>query len=118
MLRKILIAMGLLVLSLILAGGYAFHRIDSQLARDSREKLAKLEPRVITGASRFKKSVFYKGEGLGAVTEILFGWPADREGAALTVVGNLGVHFLDSSGLLKKQVRFSRNSSVRYMSQG
>lgn len=107
--RKILIAAGLLVLTLIIGGAYAFHRIDSQLARDSREKLAKLEPRVLIGTARFTRSVFYKGEGLGAVTEILFGWPADREGAALTVVGNLGAHFLDRSGLLKKQVRFSKD---------
>jgi hypothetical protein len=109
MLGKILIALGLLVLALIVVGAYFFHRIDSQLARDSREKLAKLEPRVTTGGGLFKKGTFYKGDGLGEVTEILVGWPADREGAALTVVGNRGAHFLDSSGLLKKQVRFSKD---------
>jgi hypothetical protein len=109
MLRKILIASGLLALTLIAAGVYLVHRIDSQLAQDSRGKLAKLEPRVVTGTERFKKSVFYKAVGIGAVTEILSGWPAAREGSALTVVGNLGAHFLDRSGLLKKQVRFSKD---------
>jgi len=109
MLRKILIALALLILTLIVFGVYFFHRIDSQLAQDSKEKLKKLEPRVITGAGQFKKSIFYKGEDLGGVTEILVGWPADREGAALTIVGNRGAHFLDSNGVLKKQVRFSKN---------
>jgi len=109
MLRKMLIAFGLLILALIVAGVYIFHRIDSRLTRDNREKLAKLEPRVITGAGQFKKSTFYKGEDLGEVTEILVGWPANREGAALTVVGNRGAHFLDNSGLLKKRIRFSKD---------
>ena len=109
MLRKILIALGLLLFVLIVAAVYLFHRIDSQLARDSQEQLKKLEPRVVIGSGLFKKSTFYKGEGLGEVTEILLGWPADREGAALTVVGNRGAQFLDSSGLLKKQIRFSRD---------
>lgn len=109
MLRKVLITFALLVLAVIVFGVYFFHRIDSQLARDSREKLKKLEPRVITGTGQFKKSIFYKGENLGGVTEILVGWPADREGAALTVVGNRGAHFLDSNGVLKRQVRFSKD---------
>ncbi len=109
MLRKILIPLALLILALIVFGVYFFHRIDSQLAQDSREKLKKLEPRVITGAGHFKKSTFYGGGDLGEITEILVGWPADREGAALTVVGNRGAHFLDSGGVLKKQVRFSQD---------
>ena len=109
MLRKILIALGLLIVALIALGAYLIHRIDSQLARDSRENLEKLEPRVITGGGLFKKRTFYKGDGLGEVTEILAGWPADREGATLTVVGNRGVHFLDNGGLLKKRVRFSKD---------
>jgi hypothetical protein len=109
MLRKILIALALLMLALTVGGVYLFHRIDSKLTRDNREKLEKLEPRVITGAGQFKKSTFYKGEDLGEVREILVGWPANREGAALTVVGNRGAHFLDNSGLLKKRVRFSKD---------
>src|SRR5260370_410489 len=109
MLRKILIAIGLLILALVVVAAYLIHRIDSQLARESREKLQKLEPCVVTGGGLFKKSTFYQGEGLGEVTEILVGWPADREGAAMTVVGNRGAHFLDRSGLLKKQVRFSKD---------
>jgi hypothetical protein len=109
MLRKILIGLGLLVLALIGAGVYLFHRMDSQLARDFQESQERLKPGVTIGAGQFKKSAFYKGEDLGEVTEILMGWPADREGAALTVVGNRGVHFLDRSGQLKKQVHFSKD---------
>ena len=109
MLRKILLALALLVFAVIGVGVYLFHRVNSQLALNSRENLQKLEPRVITGRGQFRKSTFYKGEGLGEVTEILVGWPADREGAALTVVGNRGVHFLERGGLLKKQIRFSKD---------
>lgn len=109
MLRKILIAVGLLVVAVIAAGVYVVHRVDLQLAHDSQEQLKKLEPVVVTGDGLFKKSTFYKGEGLGEVTEILLGWPANREGAALTVVGNRGAQFLDRSGVLKKQVTFSKD---------
>lgn len=76
---------------------------------DRKKDLAKLEPRVLTGAGQFKKNTFYQGEGLGQVTEVLAGWPADREGAVLTIVGNRGVHFLDNGGRLKKQVQFSKD---------
>lgn len=109
MLRKILIAFAVLILGLIVVGVYVFHRIESQLARDSRENLQKLQPRVITGSGLLKKTTFYKAEDLGEVTEILAGWPADREGAVLTVVGDRGAHFLDNRGLLKKQIRFSND---------
>jgi hypothetical protein len=104
-----LIALALLVIALAGAGAYLLHRAESQLARDSREELQKLKPRVITGEAQFKKSVFYKGADLGEVSEILVGWPADREDATLAVVGNRGAHFLDGSGLLKKQVHFLKN---------
>jgi hypothetical protein len=80
--------------------------LRNQMKRDAKQALAKLEPRVLMGAGHFKRSIYYKGENLGEVTEILVGWPADREGAALTVVGNRGAHFLDDSGLLKKQIHF------------
>jgi hypothetical protein len=108
MLRKILIGLALLVIFVIAAAAYFIHRIDSQLARESEVKLKKLEPHVATGFGMFKKSTFYKEDGLGEVTEILFGWPADREGGTPTVVGNHGADFLTSDGKLKKQVRFSR----------
>src|SRR5713226_805256 len=109
MLRKVLIAVALLILAFIGAGIYFIYRTDSQLTRESREDLQKLEPRVITGAGRFEKTTFYVGENLGEIAQILVGWPADREGAALTVVGNRGAHYLGTGGELKKQVRFSES---------
>ena len=108
MLRKVLVTLALLAVVVIAAGIYLVHHLESRLARDSQEKLKKLEPQVITGSGKFTKSTFYIGEDLGEVAEILVGWPADREGAALTVVGNQGVHFLDRSGLLKKEIHFSK----------
>ena len=109
MLRKVLTAFALLILALIGAGIYRIHRIDSQLERESREDERKLEPRVITGGGLFEKTKFYAGETLGEISQILVGWPADREGAVLTIVGNRGAHYLDARGELKKQVRFSES---------
>jgi hypothetical protein len=107
MLRKILVVLALLILTFIGAGFYFIHRIDSQAERKSREDQQKLEPRVITGGGRFEKTKFYAGENLGEITQILVGWPADREGADLTIVGNEGAHFLDAGGTQKKQIHFS-----------
>ncbi len=87
MLPKILISLALLIMLVIVVGAYFVHRIDSQLARESEAKLKKLEPGVVRGLGMFKKSTFYNEEGLGDVTEILLGWPADREGAALDRCG-------------------------------
>lgn len=106
---KVLIAVALFLVALAGVGIYSAYRLESRLAREDQEKLRKLEPRVIAGAGRFAKTTFYTGADLGKVTQILAGWPADREGAALTVVGTQGVRFLDGSGALKKQVHFPDN---------
>lgn len=108
MLRKILIAVALLIIVLVGVGIYLIHRLDSEMAQRSREALEKLQPRVITGAGQFDKSSFYTGPDLGEITQILVGWPADREGAALTVIGNKGAHFLDVRAGLKMQIQFSK----------
>jgi hypothetical protein len=108
MIRKILIAIALLILIFAGTGIYLIHRYDSVLEQNSREVLEKLQPRVITGGEHFDKISFYAGTNLGEITQILVGWPADREGAAITVVGNQGTHFLDSNAGLKKQIRFSK----------
>jgi hypothetical protein len=47
------------------------------------------------------------GSDLGEVTQILVGWPAGREAAALTLVGK-EVDFLDANAGLKKQITFSK----------
>jgi hypothetical protein len=106
--RKALIALGLCVVLLAAVGIYSFSRLESQFERRTKEQQKKLQPRVTTGEHLFEKRVFYMGQGLGEVAQVLSGWPADREGAFLTVVGNEGVHFLDESGILKKQIRFSK----------
>ena len=106
--RKILVSLVLLIIPVTIAGAHSVYRIDSRLARESEVELKKLRPRVAIAPEMFKKSTFYKEEGVGEVTEILLGWPADREGAVLTVVGNHGADFLTSDGKIKKQVRFSK----------
>ena len=66
-----------------------------------------LQPRLIKGEGNFERRVFYTGEGLGNISQIREGWPADREGADLAVVGSQGADFIDPTGQIKKQVRFS-----------
>ena len=109
MLRKIVLGIALLIASVIGVGLYLMHRYESKWEQESREQLLKLEPRVITGDREFTKKVFYAGSDLGEVTQILVGWPAGREAAALTLVGEKKVDFLDANAGLKKQ-SFSPNS--------
>jgi hypothetical protein len=108
MLRKILIGVALLIIVLVGVGAYLIHRLNSEMAQNSYEALQKLQPRVITGAGRLDKNPFYAGSNLGEITQILVGWPADREGAALTVIGNKGADFLDARAGLKMQIQFSK----------
>ena len=107
-LRKIFLGIALLIIAVISVGLHLMHRHLSKWEQESREQLQKLEPRVITGDREFTKKVFYSSSELGEVTQILVGWPANREAAALTVLGNKGVHFLDASARPKKQVTFSK----------
>jgi hypothetical protein len=51
----------------------------------------------------------YQGKEIGEVSQILTGWPADREGADMTVVGNKAFQFLDLKGRLRKAVQFSES---------
>jgi hypothetical protein len=108
MLRKIVLGVALLVVSLIGIGLYLMYWYDSKWEQESREQVQKLEPRVIAASRSVTKKVFYAGSDLGEITEILIGWPAGREGAALTVVGNQKVDFLDANAGLKKQITFSK----------
>ena len=65
------------------------------------------ESRVILGANLLRKEIFYQGSGIGEISQILTGWPADRENADLMVAGNKGVKFLDLRGQAVKGIRFS-----------
>ena len=108
MAQKILIAVALLILIVAGTGIYLIHRFDSAIERKAAKELQRLQPRVITGDGQFNKTAFYAGSNLGEITQILVGWPAAREGATLTVIGNQGAHFLDSNAQLKAAIRFSR----------
>jgi len=66
-----------------------------------------LQPRLVKGEGHFERRPFYSGGGLGNISQILVGWPANREGAGIAVVGSQGADFVDSTGQIKKQVRFS-----------
>jgi hypothetical protein len=110
MLRKMLIGFAILLLLLVAAGTFLYFKIQPTLraaeARDVEEQKILL-PRPIRGEGNFDKRAFYTSDGLGNISQIRAGWPADREGADIAVVGSQGTDFIDSTGQLKKQVRFS-----------
>jgi hypothetical protein len=66
-----------------------------------------LQARQVKGEGKFEKRSFYSDAGLGEISQIRVGWPADREGADIAVVGAQGVDFIGSAGEVKRQVRFS-----------
>jgi hypothetical protein len=104
MLRKILIVLTILFLLVVGAGICVHYWTQAYLKREAK---ARPEPRLLIGEGRFDKRVFYAGDELGNISQILVGWPADKEGAALAVVGNKGAHFLDATGRSTKWIGFS-----------
>jgi hypothetical protein len=111
MLRKILAGLAIFFLLLIVAGALFYHfEIKPTLRRlgeRSETQRKMLQPRVIEAAGKFGRRVFYAGSGLGNISQIRVGWPADREGADIAVVAAQGADFIDRTGQVKKQVRFS-----------
>src|SRR5277367_2135495 len=110
MLRKVLIGLVIAFILVIGAGAYLYHKIAPSIrAAEARTEAQKkmLVPRVITGGEDFGRQPFYTGNGLGTIWQILVGWPADRQGADIAVVGNQGTDFVDATGQVKKQVRLA-----------
>lgn len=110
MLRKILIGIAILVLLLVAGGAFLYLKLQPSIrAAEARaeEEQKILQPRLITGKGRFERRAFYTGDGLGTIWQIRIGWPADREGADIAVVGSHGTDFIDSTGQSKKKIRFS-----------
>ena len=109
MLRKILIAFFVVFLLFAGAAAYLFYKIRpgirAALAQNEATRKM-LHPRVVTGEGEFEKRAFYAGDGLGEISQILVGWPANREGAEIAVVGNHGTDFIDFTGIVRKQVRY------------
>jgi hypothetical protein len=103
MLRKMLIGFAILLLLLVAAGTFLYFKIQPSLraaeARDVEEQKILL-PRAIRGEGNFDKRAFYTSDGLGNISQIRVGWPADREGADIAVVGSQGTDFIDSTGQL------------------
>ena len=104
MLRKLLIGLTILCLLLVGAGISLHYWTEAHLKREAK---AAPEPRLIKGQGHFNKRLFYTGDGLGNISQILVGWPANKEGAALAVVGNKGAHFLSLTGRPTKWIGFS-----------
>jgi len=104
MLRKVLLGLTILFL-LLLGAGICLHYWTRAYLR--REAKPRPEPHLVKGEGHFNKRLFYTGDGLGDISQILVGWPADKEGAALAVVGNKGAHSLDLTGRPAKGIGFS-----------
>jgi hypothetical protein len=110
MLRKILFGFAILVLLLVTASVFLYVKLQPSIrAAEKRaaEEQKTLQPRLIRGEGSFERRAFYIGEGLGNISQIRVGWPADREGADIAVVGSQGADFIELTGQKKKQIRFS-----------
>jgi len=110
MLRKILIGFTALLLLLVGTGVFLYYKIqpsirEAEARAEAEEK--QLQPRLLKGEQDFERRVFYTSTGLSNISQIRMGWPADREGADILVVGSHGADFIDFAGQIKKQVRFS-----------
>lgn len=97
--RKLKIVLSVCLLLLAVLVGCTPHKYE--LPAELRES------RVLIGRNWLGKKLFYQGNGTGRVSQILMGWPADREGADLMVAGNKGVQFLDLGGHMVKAINFS-----------
>src|ERR1700680_1805354 len=110
MLRKILIGVAVFLMLLVSTGAFLYYKIRPTIreaeARAEEEKRL-LQPRLLKGEHDFERRVFYTSEGLSNISQIRMGWPADREGADIAVVGSQGADIIDFAGRIKKQVRFS-----------
>lgn len=110
MLQKLLIALLIFVLMLVGVGAFLYLKLrpsirDAEARAEAATKM--LQPRISKGEGDFERRVFYPGEGLGDISQIAVGWPADREGADIAVVGSHGADFISSTGEVKRKVRFS-----------
>ncbi len=104
---KILLGIGLLTVALVVAGFVYLFRFDARLQRGYQAQLKLLEPKVLIGSTEFTKRVFCKNPSIGRVTQI-FGGGLDNEGqAALTLVSNYGVHYVDANGEVKRTTSFT-----------
>jgi hypothetical protein len=110
MLRRILIGFAIVLILLAGSAAYLYHKFAPSIREaEARAKIENklLTPRIVAGGGSFERSVFYTGNGIGNISQILLGWPADREGAEISVVGSQGADFIDSTGQVKKEVRFA-----------
>jgi hypothetical protein len=110
MLRKLLIVLLIFLLMLVGVGAFLYLKLrpsirEAKVREEATEKM--LHPRLLEGNGKFEGRAFYSAEGLGDISQIAVGWPADREGADIAVVGSHGANFISSTGEFKRKVRFS-----------
>jgi len=110
MLRKILIGCAIFLVLLVGTAAYIFRKLQPSI-REAGERVEAerkmLTPRILVGDRLLETHPFYIGNAIGGISQILVGWPADREGAEIAVVASHGADFIDSEGQVKKQVRFA-----------
>lgn len=115
MLKKAIIAVSIFLALLIAAGVFVYYKLSPDIkeveARAEQEQKL-LQPRLVKGSGKFERHPFYTNERLGNISQIRVGWPADREGADIVVVGSRGADFIDLASQIKKQIQFSTNQNT------
>jgi hypothetical protein len=95
MLRKILIGCAIFLVLLVGTAAYIYRKLQPSIreagARVEAERKM-LTPRIVAGDGLLETHPFYIGNAIGGISQILVGWPADREGAEIAVVGSRGLH--------------------------
>jgi hypothetical protein len=107
--KRVLIAIGTLLLILLLAGSFfayrfreAFRAIGRAPTMPDNLRIA----RVVSGDRLFSRKTFYNESGLGVVTDI-----QQEENHRLVVAGQHGASFLDEDGSSARSIHFEQCSS-------
>jgi len=110
MLRKLLVAVLIFAALLLVAGIYVVHKVNQLSAesqRDVEEERRALPAGVRVGEGLLQYKIIHEVSGIGGISEIRCGWPADQENAKVLIVGGGGAELLDSANQVKWQVTFS-----------
>lgn len=105
--RKVLLAIGVLIVTIVGLGLFLLNRLETRLERSRAAQLKTLEPKVLVGKTKFTERIFCKSPSIGRVTQIVVGGLENQDQAALTLISNFGVHYVNDGGEVVRTTRFA-----------